>query len=114
MHAYVLSRLSCVRLFATLWSVACWAPLSMGSFRQEYWSGLPCLPRGDLPDPGIEPVSPMSPEFAGRFFTTSFTWETHLLFDLTINISVPTYKIKILTPAQPSSQGFYKTLSNHL
>ena len=38
------------------------------------WSGLPCLPRGDLPDPGIEAESPVSPASAGRFFTTSTTW----------------------------------------
>ena len=51
------------------------APLSMGFSRQEYWSGLPCPPPGGLPHPGIEPVSLMSPELAGRFFTTSTTWE---------------------------------------
>ena len=42
-----------------------------GFSRQEYWSGLPCCPPGDLPDPGIEPESLMSPELAGGFFTTS-------------------------------------------
>ena len=42
----------------TLWTVACQAPLSMEFSRQEYWSGLPCPPPGDLPDPGIEPVFP--------------------------------------------------------
>ena len=47
------------------------APLSMGFSRQEYWSGLPCPPSGDLPDPGIEPASLMSPTLAGEFFTTS-------------------------------------------
>ena len=47
-----------VQLFATLWTVACQVPLSMGFFRQEYWSGLPLPPPGDLPDPGIKPVSP--------------------------------------------------------
>ena len=51
------------------------APLSMGFSRQEYWSGLPCPPPGDLPNPGIEPVSLTSPALAGRFFTTSATWE---------------------------------------
>ena len=55
--------------------VALQAPLSMGFSRQEYWNGLPCPPPGDLPHPGIEPVSLMSPELAGRFFTTSTTWE---------------------------------------
>ena len=46
------------------------APLSMGSSRQEYWSGLPCPPPADLPDPGIEPRCLMSPALAGGFFTT--------------------------------------------
>ena len=55
---------------ATPWSVACQAPQSMGSPRQEYWSGLPFSPSEDLPDPGIEPKSPVSPAVAGGFFTT--------------------------------------------
>ena len=46
---------------ATLWTVAHQAPLSMGFSRQEYWSGLPCPPPGDLPDPGIKPISPAAP-----------------------------------------------------
>ena len=50
--------LSRVRLFATPWTVAHQAPLSMGFSRQEYWSGLPFPSPGDLPDPGIEPRSP--------------------------------------------------------
>ena len=49
---------SCVRLFATPWTVAHQAPPSMGYSRQEYWSGLPFPSSGDLPDPGIEPRSP--------------------------------------------------------
>ena len=54
----------------TLWTVACQAPLSMGFYRPEYWSGLQCPPPGDLPHPGIEPVSIMSPALAGGCFTT--------------------------------------------
>ena len=50
--------LSHVRLFATPWPVAYQASCSMGFSRQEYWSGLPFPSPGDLPDPGIEPVSP--------------------------------------------------------
>ena len=46
--------------FATQWTVACQAPLSMGFFRQEYYSGLPFPPPGDLPNPGTEPGSPAS------------------------------------------------------
>ena len=68
--------LSRVRFCATLWAVARQAPLSMGFFRQEYWSGLPCPLPGDLPDPGIEPASLTSPALAGRFFNTSgASWE---------------------------------------
>ena len=54
-------------LFATLRTVAHQALLSMGFSRQEYWNGLPFPPPGDLPNPGIEPASPMSP--AEGFFT---------------------------------------------
>ena len=53
------------------------APLSMGYFKQEYWSALPFPPPGDLPDPGIEPESPAFPALAGGFFTTEPTWEAH-------------------------------------
>ena len=59
--------ISHVGLFATPWTVACQAPQSMGFLWQEYWSGLPFPPPGDLPDPKIEPVSPA---LAGGFFTT--------------------------------------------
>ena len=58
---------------ATLWAVACQAALPMGFYKQEYWSGLLCPPPGDLPDPGIEPLSLTSPALAGEFFTTSAT-----------------------------------------
>ena len=75
MHACVPSCFSRVQLFATLWTVAHQASLFMGFSRQEYWSGLPCVPPGALPNPGIEPVSLMSPALAGRLFTTSTTWE---------------------------------------
>ena len=47
------------------------APLSMGFFRQEYWSGLPCPPPEDLPDPQIKPESLLSPALAGGYFTTA-------------------------------------------
>ena len=71
----ILSRFSCVRLFVTLWTVALQAPLSMGFCRQEFWSGMPCPPPGDLSEPGIEPVSLMSPALAGGFFISSATWK---------------------------------------
>ena len=54
-------RFSHVRLFVTLWTVAsCQASPSMGFSRPEYWSGLPCPPPGDLPNPGTEPMAPVS------------------------------------------------------
>ena len=60
----------------TLWgSIAHQAPLSMEFSRQIYWSGLPFPTPGDLSSSGIEPRSPAFPELAGRFFTTSITWE---------------------------------------
>ena len=53
--------LSCICLFVTPWTIACQAPLSMGFPRQEYWSGLPCSPPGDLPDPRIKSMSTVVP-----------------------------------------------------
>jgi len=67
----MLSRFSCVHLFATLWTVACQAPLSMGFSRQEHWSGVPCPPPGDLPHSGTEPASLKSLALTGRFFNAS-------------------------------------------
>ena len=70
-----------VRLFATPWTVAHQAPLSVGFPRQERWSGLPFPAPGDLPNPGIEPASPA---LAGGFFTTEppehQRWDTRELF----------------------------------
>ena len=59
-----------VQLSVIPWSVACQAPLFMGFFRQEYWSGLPFPSTGDIPDSGIKPMSLVPPASAGRFFTT--------------------------------------------
>ena len=70
-----LSCFSQVQLFAPLWIIANQAPLSMGLSRQEYRSGLPCPPPGDLSDPGIELVSLVSAALASKFFTTSATSE---------------------------------------
>ena len=71
----VLSCFGHVRHFATLWTVAHRAPLSMGFSGQKYWSGLLCLPPGDFPNQGIEPMSLLSLALAGRFFTTNATRE---------------------------------------
>ena len=70
-----ISRFGHVWLFVMLWTVAHQVPLSMGFSRQEYWRGLLLPPPGDLPHPGIKPSSLVSPALAGRFFTTSATWE---------------------------------------
>ena len=66
-HMHAFSR---VQLFSTPWTVGHQAALSMGFPKQEYWSGLPGPPPGDLPDPGIEPMGLTSPALADRFFTT--------------------------------------------
>ena len=67
MHVQSLSH---VRLSAILWTVAHQAPLSVEFSRQEYWSGLPFPPPGDLPNPAVEPTCPEAPALAGGFFTT--------------------------------------------
>ena len=66
----MLSCFNCVQLFATPWAVALQAPLSMGLSWQEYWSGFPFPPPGDLPNSRIEPASPEAPILTGEFFTT--------------------------------------------
>ena len=82
---YMRAYMSCVCVRATslqscptLWdSMNCSLPGSSvhGFPRQEYWSGLPCLPPGDVPNPGIKPTSLMSPALAGKFFaTTALEW----------------------------------------
>ena len=77
MYACVLSHFSHVQLFAMLWTVAHQAPLCMGFSKQEYWSGLPFPPTGDLPDPGIEPASLASPTLVLYHWEAlgSATWE---------------------------------------
>ena len=81
----LLSPFSRVWLCATPWTVACQAPLSMGFSRQEYGSGLPCPPPGDLPDPGIEPMSLVSLALADvSFFLFTFRlslWSVEVLSD---------------------------------
>ena len=73
----MLTHFSLVQLFVTLWTIAFQASLSKGFSRQESWSGLPCPPPGDLLNPGIEPMSLMSPALAGGFFTTPANLEAH-------------------------------------
>ena len=66
----VLKSLSRVQLLVTPWIVARQTPLSMEFSRQEYWRGFPFPTPGDLPDPGIEPASPLASALAGGLFTT--------------------------------------------
>ena len=87
----VLSRSSCVQLFATPWMVAHQAPLSMGLFRQEYRSGLPFPSPGDLPDPRIEPESPA---LAGGFFTN-------------VPLGKPTWYMSIFMYAHSYDLGYF-------
>ena len=61
--------------WTTTWTVAHQASLSMRFSKQEFWSGLPFPPPADLPNPGIDPMSLMSPAWVGEFFTTNTTWE---------------------------------------
>ena len=94
--------LSYVWLFATPWTVAHQAPLSLGFSRQEYWSGLPFPLLGDLPNPGTKPVFLESPALAGRFFTTRAIWK-----GLTDYISH--YNIETLSANQAMVQSFSGT-----
>ena len=71
-HACMLSR---VRLFATPWTVARQAPLSMRLSRQEYWSALLCPPAGDLPDPGTEPTSLTPPTYPPLHWSYLKSWK---------------------------------------
>ena len=93
----VLSCFSRVWLCVTLWTVACQAPLSMGFSRQEYWSGLPCHTSGDLPNPGIKPMSLMSPGLATGFFTSSATWEALWAYIcVCVCVCVCVYRLKFM------------------
>ena len=71
MNIHCFSR---IWISATLWTVVHQITLSLVFSRQEYWSGLPCLPPESLPNPGIEPTSLMFATLVGRFFTTSTIW----------------------------------------
>ena len=86
--------------FVTPWTVAWQAPPSMGFPREEYWDGLPFPSLGDLPDPGIEPKSPMSPALAGGFFTTKppgKPWNVALAAMKTFNLTVRVHQTSWVT-----------------
>ena len=79
--------LSRVQLFVTPWTGACQAPLSMELPRQEYWSVLPFPSPEDLPNPGIEPTSPVASALAGRFFITEPPGKLQLFPSLKVCVS---------------------------
>ena len=116
-YVCVLSCCSHVWLFATPWTVAHQAPLSIEFSRQEYWNGLPCLPPEDLPDSGITPESFMSPALTDWFFTT---WEALRLYprqieqdpwekDPGINIYIFSFIFYTLYPIPQSSKPAFPT-----
>ena len=102
-----------VGLFAALWTITHQASLSMGFSMQEYWSGLPCPPPEDRPDPEIKPTSLRCPTLAGTFFPTSatreapvkdihqaisFAWGTLPSKPLSLNLNV-------ISPTHPSASS---------
>ena len=90
------------------------APPSMGFSRQEYWSGLPRPPPGDLSDPGIEPTSLRSPALVGRFFTTRAIWEAPCApYTLYIGYSIIDETFKNLSPPNIEGWKFRAGWSDH-
>ena len=100
--ACMLGRFGHVRLLVTLWSVACQAPPSFRFSRQEYWSGLPCPPPGDLPDPGIEPASLRSPALGADSLPLAslgkFTISQSLLKLMSIESMMPSNHLILCRP----------------
>ena len=91
----------------TLWdpmTIALQVPLSMGFSRQEYWSGLPCPPPGDLPDPGIQPAFLASPALVVEFFTTDTTWEARPQPVHPVNMLCGSSPV--LSPLEPNTPAF--------
>ena len=79
-------------------------PVSMGFSRPEYWSGLPCPPPGDLPNPEVDPMSRVSPALAGEFFTTSATWEVYFRH-VGVHAQSPQLHLILCNPVDFSRQG---------
>ena len=89
--------------FATPWTVALQAPLSMGFPRQEYWNGLPFPSPGDLPDSEIEP---MSPALAGGFFTAEPPGKPILLVDVLKFVNCVGYNFETLVTGKKTQTSF--------
>ena len=77
-----------------------------GILRQKYWSGLPCPPPADLPDPGIKPMPHLSPELAGEFFTTSATWEAGLKY-----VTLPSHICTAYSPWEAAPRDLHGSIS---
>ena len=103
----VLNHFIHVRLLVTLWTVAHQVPLS----RQEYWSGLPYPPPGDLPNLGIKPTTSTSPALASVFFTTRATWEAPVILLHLLNfwqeVEHILYLILAIFSIKSQSSGFF-------
>ena len=105
----MLSHLSRVWLIVTPWTVACQAPMSMGFSRQEYWSGLPCPPLGDLPDPGDIPdlgIKCMSPgslalQVDSWTFKNSVSSPEERWCDDEVHAMKPEHQAQVPTPGHP-------------
>ena len=106
--ACMLSLFSHVPLFVTPWTVARQAPLSVVFSRQEYWSVLPRSLPGDLPDPGIEPASLVSPALAGGLFITSATWEAQAIPTLSLK-NETCIKLLLLPEYSERGMGYQNT-----
>ena len=100
MYACLLSHFSLVRLFATLWTVAHEAPLSLGFSRKEYWGRFPCPAPGDLPDSEIAPMSLKSPVLTCGFFTTSTPREAPSVASPKIHLHCPICETRIFPPCR--------------
>ena len=95
LYACMLGRFSHVQLFATIWTVVCQAPLSKGFSREEYWSGLPCPPPVNLPDPRTEPESLVSPALEDQLFTTSAPREALKVAENTSIVKIKIFKLTV-------------------
>ena len=94
---YSRHKVNHVRFFATPWTGARQAPLSMTFSRRESWNGLPCPPPRDLPNLGIKPVSLLSPALTSEFFTISTTWEARGMYGCAYTQwNMPQHKHEIL------------------
>ena len=102
-----------VRIFVTPWTVAHQAPLSMGFSRHKYWSGLPCSPPGDPPNPEMEPKSLSSPALAGGLFPTSTTCCLARKLQILELHNVSLHGFFALSPLHQCTPSMLKTASTH-